>query len=954
MGLGILVAVILICTVPLYSSLVSNVALQQALRLQLPPSVNIETAATLNPATKSSIGKVLDQTRSSANQLLGRFAPTSTWYLRVEYNFPPVEIDQRLLPDPRYSLPPSPVLMPYAFNLPAALPHMRLLSGRLPKLTSSGQLPEILVTTNMVGVKLGDTISISYHALTFKVVGFWTPKNVSDPYWNGGGSEFDSEAPPCARNCPPTVLPVLFAQNTFFNLFGSNPASSLQALYGISVHYIAFTTPSRITVGNTPATINAISTYRSTLNGALYGSFGVVSIAVGTRLDSVLAGEQRQFGLLAQPLYIVIIQLVGLALLFVVAMASLLIENQAIDIATLRSRGASRAQLLLNYCLQGLVVAVAAGLAGPFLAAGLSLLIVQFFVPSAVAVLHQQAHSGGGSLAQLVAPDLVLVPALAGALLGLLALLAAAWLAGRRDVLALRRQTGRQEQAPVWQRAYLDLGLVVLAVAGYLELGEFGVLNVRQQLGRGPGGADPLELVAPALLLLAGALVALRLFPLATRAGAWLAQRGRGVISMLAFAELERTRGQFARPALLLTLAIGLAIFALTFQASLKSNSLAEAQFLVGCDQRVVLQDAVPGMPITAPLEARIAATPGVEAITPVYRSVATNLSDNANVDLLAIDPTSFARVAYWRSDYASQPLSTLMAKMESKVRGPDAGDQSHPIWALVDAQFAGQYALSPGVVFALAPNDSPFSVFYFVVGAVVAHYPTLGDTAVNGHVVFSLADYANALNGSQGRGYIYFNGPNEYWLRTIPGAAAASQRAAALTTNPNLWVQSVISLTTMEQQALDDPLSAGMAGLLEVGAISAALLALVGSMIQASSVARQRVMLFAILRTLGGRRQQLLGILLTQQAIVYGFGLVAGTLLGIVLSTATLPFLTFSTAVLDAASQQLPPSLLAMDTRTIAGFYAAMLLTFAAALIIGTQAVLRGGLGQTLRIGED
>jgi putative ABC transport system permease protein len=829
---------------------------------------------------------------------------------------------------------------------------MHLLSGRLPEPNSSGQPPEVLVTTNMVGVKPGDTISITYHALTFKVVGVWTPKNVSDPYWNGGGPEFDPQVPPCGRNCPPTVLPVLFDQSTFFNLFGSDPTSHLPALFDISVHYISFTTPGRITVSNTPATINAISTYRSTLSGALYGSFGVKSIAVATRLDTVLAVEQRQLGQFAQPLYIVIIQLVGLALQFVVAMASLLIENQAADIATLRSRGASHGQLLLNYGLQGLVVAVAAGLAGPFLARGLSLLLLQFFVPNGAAVLQQQPRSGDGSLAQLVAPDLVLVPALAGVLLGLLAFLATAWLAGRRDVLALRRQTGRQEQAPVWQRAYLDLGLIVLAVAGYLELGEFGVLNVRQQLGRGPGAADPLQLVAPALLLLAGALVALRLFPLVTRAGARLAQWGRGAAGMLAFAELDRMRGQFVRLALPLTLTIGLGIFALTFQTSLKSNSLDAARFLVGCDQRVVLQSAFSGTPPTAPFETQIAAMPGVEAITPTYRSGATNVSDGTPVDLLGIDPTSFARAAYWRSDYASLPLSTLMAKMQSKARGPEAGDQSHPIWALVDAQFAAQYGLSPGTVFALTPDDIPSSVFYFVVGAVVAHFPTLGDTAVNGHVVFNLADYANALNGPQGRGYMYFNGPNEYWLRTTPGAAAASQRATDLT-NPNLWVQSVANLTTIEQQALDDPLSAGMAGLLEIGAVSTALLAIMGSVIQAGLLARQRLMLFAILRTLGGQRQQLLGILLSQQAVVYGFGLVVGTLLGVLLATATLPFLTFSTAVSDTASQ-LPPSLLAIDARTIAGFYAALLLAFAAALIIGTLALTRTGLGQVLRLGED
>jgi ABC-type antimicrobial peptide transport system permease subunit len=292
------------------------------------------------------------------------------------------------------------------------------------------------------------------------------------------------------------------------------------------------------------------------------------------------------------------------------------------------------------------------------------------------------------------------------------------------------------------------------------------------------------------------------------------------------------------------------------------------------------------------------------------------------------------------------------MAKMQSKTQGPHAGEQSHPIWALVDAQFATEYALSPGMDFAVAPSDVPFSDFYFVVGAVVAYFPTLGDTNTNGHVVFDLADYAKAVNGPQGRGFVYFNGPSEFWLRTTPDADATSQRAEELT-NPNLWVQSVVNLTTTEQQALNDPFSASMVGILELGAVSAALLAIVGSMVQAGMLARQRLILFAILRTLGGQRRQLLGILLTQQAVVFGFGLVVGTLLGVVLSTASMPFLEFSSA-LSAVSQQAPPGLLAIDTKTIAGFYAALLLAFAAALTIATLALLRSGLGQTLRLGED
>jgi ABC-type antimicrobial peptide transport system permease subunit len=126
------------------------------------------------------------------------------------------------------------------------------------------------------------------------------------------------------------------------------------------------------------------------------------------------------------------------------------------------------------------------------------------------------------------------------------------------------------------------------------------------------------------------------------------------------------------------------------------------------------------------------------------------------------------------------------------------------------------------------------------------------------------------------------------------------------------------------------------------------------GSLIQASVAARQRLTQFAILRTLGGRKAQLARILVAQQLIVYGFGLVAGTALGVVLSTATLPFLQFSTAVLNTTAQILPPFLLSFNVLAIAGFYVALIAAFVLALIVGLQVALRGGLGQAIRLGED
>ena len=92
------------------------------------------------------------------------------------------------------------------------------------------------------------------------------------------------------------------------------------------------------------------------------------------------------------------------------------------------------------------------------------------------------------------------------------------------------------------------------------------------RLALGSQGNSPLLLMTPALLLLSGGLLLLRVIPLAASLGARLASRGRGITWMLVFAQIERTPGRYSRMTLLLVLSVGLGLFALTFDASLAQN----------------------------------------------------------------------------------------------------------------------------------------------------------------------------------------------------------------------------------------------------------------------------------------------------------------------------------------------------------------------------------------------
>src|SRR6185437_8582050 len=348
-------------------------------------------------------------------------------------------------------------------------------------------------------------------------------------------------------------------------------------------------------------------------------------------------------------------------------MAGLLIEGQSGEIATLKSRGGSGTQLLGVFITQGAILGLLSAVVGAFLAALLAVALVQAFVPSsALAGLPV----GSVYLAKLASPGSVIGPALLGGLLGVGAITFSALQMARMDVLAFRREQGRQSQQPFWARYYLDLIFAALCVVGYLELGQFGATSVRAQL---PGGASsPLLLVSPALLLLAGALVTLRLAPLAAALGERIAARGRGFSAMLAFAQVERTPAKYLRMTLLLTLAVGLGIFAISYNASLQRNVSDNASYTVGSSLRLT-QHFAEAQGFSTKIESAYQAQPGVRTISPVYRTVATTTADQGSsaLSMLVVDPATFTQVVNpvsWRSDYASESLPQLMQGIQSNT----------------------------------------------------------------------------------------------------------------------------------------------------------------------------------------------------------------------------------------------------------------------------------------------
>ena len=995
LAVGVIAIDVVACTVPLYLRLIATTQLQTTIAQAPASSRNVQISAYSNVNAQALHARITEQVEAQAAQnLAGVSVGQPLTYMVSDH------VTLKQAGAYNYEWPNEPQWTQFdVFDYGAALPHMRLIAGELPPSSPApaGQPAPVLITQEMANaynVQVGQRISMVHYngfptfltttdkqtTFSARVTGIWTPRDINDPFWNGLSFASVPYIIKYAHQAyPPPLWPLLTTQANFYATLTQFPQMSM------SQNWVYYTDPTRITTSNSAAIADNITTLRTHLNQTLASgnpgdAANTVHVETTGRLDQLIADVQQQLNLLALPLYMIAIQIVALALLFVAAMARLLVTAQEQEIVTLKSRGASGPQLLGVLSAQGVPPGVLAAVAGPLLAVGISLLLVRAFLPGSMADLSSITNITGGagvtslaSLSQSVAHVFPLItPALVGSVVGIGVVIAAGFGVARLDVLAFRRELARPVSIPFWRRYYLDLGLVVLCVVGYLELSQFGNTQTRLQLAAvnaanaqtqvQSSGASLLLLVAPALLLLAGGLLILRLVPLVARLGARLAERGRGLAGLLALARIARTPTRYTRMILLLALAVGLGLFALTFDASLTQNTLDRTAYATGADIRLTTTPTV-GEQEASAYSASLRQRSGVAAVSGVYRTNGSALVDGGlqGIEMLGVNPDGFAAVAStsWRSDYAAQSLPDLMARLGAHESGMDAGSQAHPMWAIVSQPLAHQMRLKVGDGFQAILSDISYTSTSFVVGAIISEFPTLyPNSAPGGFMVLDVHDLdgaisAHALANNSLPGGVA--GVNEFWLRTA--GDLASDRALLQTLKShaaNFSLTATLSLREELARAAANPVNGGMRGLLLLGALVAALLAVVGSVAQSVLAARQRTRQFAVLRTLGMGARQLVGTLLSEQMMVYLFGLLGGTLLGLILLTATIPYLQFSDTLVDPTTVGVPGYFLRINWLTTGAFYGALVAAFVLALIITARFAATLGLGKTLRIGED
>jgi hypothetical protein len=183
-----------------------------------------------------------------------------------------------------------------------------------------------------------------------------------------------------------------------------------------------------------------------------------------------------------------------------------------------------------------------------------------------------------------------------------------------------------------------------------------GVLTTGRAGPDGPAlGLDPVLVTAPALALLAGTVLALRLLPLVARLGERRAARGRGLAPALAGWQLARRPGYGAGPTLLLVLAVAMAVLAVGQSASWDRSQTDQAAFSTGAD--------IAATTSTAPTFGQGGVyddVDGVTGVAPVARDAFTVHGERVT-QVVATDTRAAAGILHPRGDLTDEPLPELL-----------------------------------------------------------------------------------------------------------------------------------------------------------------------------------------------------------------------------------------------------------------------------------------------------
>ena len=663
MSFGILAAITLMAVGAFYSRALAEGGLRHTLATTSKTVLNAHVLIQNRPLGPADYGRL----RSTVDELVQeRLGPTLEKTERFGRGQPNLSLVTTLEEPPALD---APVGRPFFFT--GFEEHSRIVDGQWPEtppaIGDAGLDIEVVIgkkVASFMGLKVGSEAYIMpfrndlSERIAVTVVGLAEPIDPGDEYWMGTSAAYFSSQDYRGR----TLIPIYVSEETFFDGLGTRYPTMIGD-YG----WLLFVDTNRLTAGTAKSTRNAMSGLETDLNKRFPRTL------VLSGLDNLLADYQRDLTHARVPLFLFLSLVVVVMLYFLVLVTGLLSRTQSDEASLLKSRGSSMLQVSGLLVLAEGAVTLVAMVAGPFLA----LVIVRYLLLTTVS-----PAGDGGAPSVGLSGDMFIMGAVGG-LLSLGILIASGTGLARLGMVEFLRSRARPPTVPFLQRYYIDL--LVLAAMGLIwwQIRDRDGFVERDVLSGALEGDLSLRL-GPVLVLLGAALVVLRFLPLLVRFLAWVG-------SVLAPAWVSISLGRVARDPLphgsltiMLMIAAALGVFGATFQSTLSRSQREQALYELGGDL------VIKAPALSSFVQGELIAMPEVRAVSPVSR---------ISGGILAVDPDTLPRTAWFRDDFADKSLDDLLRPL----RQTDGRLQGIPLPA--DASAVGVWVNLEDLYLSLFPH---------------------------------------------------------------------------------------------------------------------------------------------------------------------------------------------------------------------------------------------------------
>ena len=883
--LGLVVAVGLLSSIPLYSDAAQNRLLQG--KLQNADSGATETEVTAFQEPFSFLWRYIGAWNGNVEwddylpvqQYLAEQAP-GVIDLPLKLQVRHVATDKlRLFPSEGAAfIPDEPLLWVSIGFITGLQERVQLVEGSFPTAGQVGEPVEVLIsrkTAETLGLQVGEGYTLfaagtSGAQIPVRIAGVWQAVDSTDAAWFYQPDSFDEM--------------LLIAEDAFTGQI----VPHLSTPVATAVWFQVFD-GSRVR----PATVSRIVANVATAQAR------VTALLNNTTLDASPVSALESYGQAASTLTVVLtvfsLPIVGLVACFISLIAGMVVQRGQSEIAILRSRGITRRQIVNLYLLEGLLLS-SVGLGGGLL---LGRLIAQLMSRTCTFLDLGILTGHSSQPVAIVFTPTALLYGLVGVALTLAAFLLPALLASKHSIVTLRWEQARSSLAPVWQRYYLDALLLIPPLYGWYQMSRQGTLALASS-GSDPF-SNPLLFLVPVLFCFSLALLFMRIFPLLIRLMAWLFTRLPGTTILLTLRQLARATGQYLGPLLLLSLTVSLATFTASMALTLDKHLTDQVYYEVGADMNLAelgesteeTEDAtLPGQTVTSttttegaqwlflPVSEHLS-VPGVEAATRVgsYKVTANIGGRQQSGQILGIDRLDLPAVAYYRPDFAyDESLGELMNRLAMAADG-----------ILVSSDFLSAQGLAVGDPLRLTVGVAGeyAEVKFTVVGALAmfpTQYPQDGP-----FFVCNLEHLYDALGGTY---------PYDVWLATdtaVDGEAIVEGvRDLGLVVVTDQDARAAIA----EEQ--NRPERQGLFGLLSVGFIAAAVLTVIGFLVYAIVSFQRRFIELGMLRAIGLSKRQMAAFLTGELAALILTGIAVGSGLGVWASRLFIPYFQMGTDKTD------------------------------------------------------